>query len=243
MAGTLEYMPFSPQGTWYDWSPEGKQIAYGSMKSGQANVWVVASDGSSDVMLSQHTDPKLSITSPVWSPDGKRIAYAARLTEEGSGRLASRLTKGSIGITEPGKTAIVYESEQEVWPIGWSASGQEILVVQGKFVFSGRPLREMSLVSVPLNGGQPRVILHRPNDYLHNVSLSHDRRFIALASKREGKDNIEIVPVSGGPVRNLIRNSDPSIFYSGLAWAPDDKTLFYSKQMGWTQVSLIENFQ
>ena len=98
-------------------------------------------------------------------------------------------------------------------------------------------------MSVPLNGGPPRVLLQRPNDYLHNASLSHDRRFIALASRREGVDNIEIIPAGGGPVRNLTRNSDPSIVYSGLSWASDDKTLFYSKQMGWTQVSLIENFQ
>jgi eukaryotic-like serine/threonine-protein kinase len=232
VAGASELMPFSPQGTWYDWSPDGKQLAYGSKKSGQANVWVVSSDGASDVMLSQHTDPKLTIYSPFWSPDGKRIAYIARLGG-----------KGSIGVTEPGKTAIVYNNDQMVFPIGWSASGQEILVLQGKFVFSSTPLREMSLVSVPLSGAQPRVILHRPDDYLHNVSLSHDRRFIALASKRDGKDNIEIIPVSGGPVRNLTHNSDPNIFYSGLAWTPDDKTLFYSKQTGWTQVSLIENFQ
>ncbi len=232
VAGASELMPFSPQRTWYDWSPDGKQIAYGSMKSGQASVWVVASDGSSDVMLAQHSDPKLNITSPFWSPDGKRIAYAVGLRE-----------KGSIGVTEPGKTAIVYDSDQKVWPIGWSASGQEILVLQGKFVFTSYPLQEMSLLSVPLSGAPPRVILHRPNDYLHNVSLSHDRRFIAFASKREGKDNVEIVPVSGGPVRNLTRNSDPSIFYSGLAWAPDDKTLFYSKQTGWTQVSMIENLK
>jgi Tol biopolymer transport system component len=229
--GTLEVMPFNPQGTLYDWSPDGKQIAYGSMKSGQANVWVVASDGASDVMLSQHIDPKLFITSPCWSPDGKRIAYTAYSDK-----------KGSIGVTGQGETALVYESEKRMWPLGWSASGQEILVLQGRFV-QFQPVRELSLVSVPLSGAPPRVILHRLNDYLHNVSLSHDRRFIALASKREGRDNIEIIPVSGGPVRNLTRNSDPAIFYSGLVWAPDDQTLFYSKQTGWTQVSLIEGFK
>lgn len=237
--GTLEVTPFNPQGSIYDWSPDGKLLAYASRKSGQANIWVVSSDGSKDVMLSQHTDPKLYINSPCWSPDGKRIAYSALLEERERSRL---FAKGSIGVTEPGKTTIVYETKQVVFPIGWSASGQEILVLQGKPV-AFRPLQEMSLLSVPLSGAPPRIILHRLNDYLHNASLSHDRRFIAFASKREGKDNIEIVPVSGGPVRTLTRNTDPSIFYSGLAWAPDDKTLFYSKQMGWTQVSLIENFQ
>lgn len=243
MGGTLEVMPFNPQGTLYDWSPDGKQLAYVSKKSGksgQSNVWVVSSDGASDVMLSQHTDPKLYINSPCWSPDGKRIAYSALLED---GVRSRRLVKGSIGVAEPGKTTLVYESKQALFPLGWSVSGQELLVLQGKSVVPFRPFQEMSLLSVPLSGAPPRVLLLRPNDYLHNASLSHDRRFLALASRRDGVDNIEIFPASGGPVRNLTHNSDPSIVYSGLAWAPDDKTLYYSKQTGWTQVSLIENFQ
>jgi eukaryotic-like serine/threonine-protein kinase len=234
VAGTkdlLPFMPFNPQGTFYNWSPDGKQLAYNSTKSGQSNVWAVANDGASDVMLSHNTDPKLISTSPCWSPDGKRLAYALNADE-----------KGRICVITQGQTTTVYESDKQMWPIGWSASGQEILVLHGKAgPFQFQP--ERSLLSVPLNGTPPRVLLHRLNDYLHNVSLSYDRRFIAFASRREEKDNIEIVPVSGGPIRNVTRNSDPAIFYSGLAWAPDDKTLYYSKQTGWTQVSLIENFQ
>ncbi len=222
--------PYDPLGTFYGWSPDGKQIAYCSYKSGQQNIWIVASDGSSDVMVTHYTEQKRRFTSLFWSPDGTRLAHVSHLGG-----------KQSIYLTEQGKTTTVYESDEALYLLGWSASGKELFVAQAKNN-SWRP-EGMSLVSVSLAGAKTRVIAHYPNAFLHNIRLSPDRRFIAYASRQAEKDNIEIAPTSGGPIRKLTNNSDPIIYYSGLAWAPDGKTLYYSKQTGWTQVSLIENLK
>ena len=53
------------------WSPDGKQIAFFSNRSGRPQIWTIKPDGSN---LQQLTDaPGVGCQTPVWSPDGKRL--------------------------------------------------------------------------------------------------------------------------------------------------------------------------
>jgi len=57
------------------WSPDGKWIAYLSDQTGEYEVWVVASDGSSaprQVTTNGHTFR----FAPLWSPDSKKLAFS-----------------------------------------------------------------------------------------------------------------------------------------------------------------------
>jgi Tol biopolymer transport system component/DNA-binding winged helix-turn-helix (wHTH) protein len=63
------------------YSPDGKQIAFSSERSGVQGVWVSGEDGANLVQISK---PKIRSGSPQWSPDGKRVAFDA----EYSGRWA-----------------------------------------------------------------------------------------------------------------------------------------------------------
>ncbi len=55
------------------WSPDGSKIAYISYANNVYRVWVMNSDGTGAVQLSQEAYSD----SPVWSPDGSQIAYGA----------------------------------------------------------------------------------------------------------------------------------------------------------------------
>ncbi|MCW4460680.1 amidohydrolase family protein [Sphingomonas sp. BT-65] len=57
-------------------SPDGRQIAFISDRSGAANLWVANADGSNARKLSGDTDPAI-YTSPAWSPDS-RFVYVSR---------------------------------------------------------------------------------------------------------------------------------------------------------------------
>ncbi len=59
------------------WSPDGGQLAFESDRSGQWQVWLMASDGSSQRQL---TNGSADSGNPAWSPDGSQIAFASNRT-------------------------------------------------------------------------------------------------------------------------------------------------------------------
>jgi TolB protein len=64
--------PFGKGTEWPRWSPDGKQVAYFSGRSGNAEIYVVNADGTNERRL---TDSPARDETPAWSPDGKRIAF------------------------------------------------------------------------------------------------------------------------------------------------------------------------
>ena len=61
-------------------SPDGKRIAFTSMKNGgDRDIYVMDADGGNQRNLTKHPD---SDWHPVWSPDGKRIAFVSNRTRD-----------------------------------------------------------------------------------------------------------------------------------------------------------------
>ncbi len=60
---------------WARWSPDGRQIAFISDRSGEEQVWVVDQDGAGEPR--QLTEGLAGMLyAPAWSPDGKQIAFS-----------------------------------------------------------------------------------------------------------------------------------------------------------------------
>ncbi len=64
------------QDSWNDedprWSPDGKQIAFASDRSGHSHIWIMTSDGKNPTQVT--FDPGEDYF-PTWSPDGTKVAY------------------------------------------------------------------------------------------------------------------------------------------------------------------------
>ena len=56
------------------WSPDGKRLAFYTLRDGNYEIYVMNADGSSPKNLTN--DPALD-TQPAWSPDGRRIAFSS----------------------------------------------------------------------------------------------------------------------------------------------------------------------
>jgi Tol biopolymer transport system component/DNA-binding winged helix-turn-helix (wHTH) protein len=115
---------------------------------------------------------------PVHSPDGTKVAV----------HWNRPLKRGIwvIGIKD-GSEKLVYEtSASSVRPIGWSADGRSIYVIEGKN-FKGRDLSlplgetmtEARILTVPANGGDGKTVMSLPFEEFGSVAMTPDgKRFI-----------------------------------------------------------------
>ncbi len=72
-------IPFEMQGGAPKWSPDGTRIAFDSRHGGDANIWIVRTDGGPP---SQFTNDPSHDVIPTWSRDGKWIYFGSNRTGE-----------------------------------------------------------------------------------------------------------------------------------------------------------------
>jgi Tol biopolymer transport system component/DNA-binding winged helix-turn-helix (wHTH) protein len=116
------------------YSPDRKQIAFASERSGVQGVWVSGEDGSNLVQISE---PNIRSGSPQWSPDGKRIAFDAQY----SGRWEIYVADVAKGIPQKLTTNISDFARPH-----WSRDGRWIY-------FMSNELGRMGAYRCPAQGG------------------------------------------------------------------------------------------
>jgi Tol biopolymer transport system component len=229
----LPYNRFQTQD--YQWSPDGRSLVCCARLTDAANVYQVAADGSGATPLSTNQEAGLLFFNPVWSPDGRHLAWLA---------LDTGKQKWSVWLRDGDKSAPIFHADSFVRLVGWSATGQELIIksIEG---YNGLGLtpETVSLFALPLAGGAPRPIARLQAAFVHNLQLSPDRKEIAFAARENGEGSLRIVSASGGEIKTVGASNDARVYYSGLAWAPDGKTLYYSKQANWRVISLIDHFK
>ena len=175
-------------------------------------------------------DPDTAFYCPLWSPDGQRIAYLSKTETET--QTVWRISTFEAGQNHP---SVRYQSDSVLRLLGWSADGTALVVatVVGKASFASAPGR-VRLFTLLAGSGSVREIAAAEAAYLYNSLLSADKRFIAIASRQDGKDNIWIYPISSGAPKRITSNTDSRLFSSSLTWSSDGKTIIYAKQSRWS---------
>jgi eukaryotic-like serine/threonine-protein kinase len=227
-------MPYLAQHTEYAWSPDGTKIAYGSRKSGQSNLWVIARDGTSDTNLTGNTDRNVTINFPVWSPDGQRLAY---LTSTKAADQPGQIN--SVWLNEAGRNELLFQHSKWLHIAGWSASGRELLVFTGDRD-EWTALQDATLLRLEVAGKKQAVVAKSAALKLPTVRLARDGRNLVVVSRKNGRDNFELISVNDGTIKRITNNPDPTMFYSSPTWAADGRSLFYSKQTSWRFIHLLE---
>jgi len=220
----------------FQWSPDSGRLIYCANAAGLANVWQTAADGSGTTQLSDNHDATLYFFNPAWSTDGRRVAWLALSRAPGQKR------SWSIWLADA-KGQAIFRSESPLGLVGWSQSGQELIIKSvGDKIAAPVPV-DVSLLAISVAGGSSRSLAVLKTTYFQNIQLNPARNQIAFVSRQDGADSLKVIPAAGGAVKTIITSNDPRVYFAGLVWSPDSKTIFYGKQASWSVLSMIDNFK
>jgi len=164
-------------------SPDGKQIAFESNRSGSHEVWICDADGSNAVQLSSFGIRYTG--SPHWSPDGKLIAFDSRIGGEANIYLVD--PHGGV----PRKLAIDLHGNS--FP-RWSHDGNWIYFINGDD--SGKP----QVWKVPSDGGHAVPVAGPASSWPiespdgQYVYFSRDFRLWRVGTDGTGEQQIQGMP-------------------------------------------------
>ncbi|MGH7468225.1 MAG: hypothetical protein ACRENP_09590 [Longimicrobiales bacterium] len=118
-AAPSRLLPQPPAARQPRWSPDGRKIAFTSVRDGNMEIYVVDADGSN---LTRLTNKPAASHSPAWSPDGQRIAYVES-PSNGAAETQAKLFVMNADGTNP------VQLTDHAWFDGhpaWSPDGQKI---------------------------------------------------------------------------------------------------------------------
>ncbi len=213
----------------YCWSPDSARLVYNSRQpSDLSNLWQVAADGTPPVKLTDNADKLTLLYSPLWLPEGDKLVYLTRSQPA----TAQQPNLWRLYLRAAGASSILFEHKAGLRILGWLAASGELLITAA----SGN---ELELLRINCNDRQARPRGKVRTDYTNSLALARDGRQLALAVRRHGRDNLELVEMGNGAVKALTNNLSLGTRYGSLHWAADGRRLFYSKQEHWHDVLLI----
>ena len=250
------------------YSPDGKRIAFMSIRSGSEEIWICDSDGANVIQLTSFGGP--SVTTPRWSPDGTKIAFDSTAAGEydiwmvgANGGKPQRMTTHPADDANPSWSRdgrwIYFDSgrtgESQVWKI--PANGGDAIQLtrdgglaplespDGKFLDYVKSLAGTSLWKIPVEGGQATKILEGLSTSLNLAMVDSGLYFVPAASPGSGS-SIQFLNFAShqiSPVANFEKPLSVGVG-GGLAVSPDGRWILYTQadQAG-SELMLVENFQ
>lgn len=183
------------------WSPDGTLIAFKSFRLGNAEIFVMNSDGSD---IRRITNTPTEDGSPAWSPDGSRIAYS-----EVWGVRANLFIINADGTNRIQLTDVRDKGESDGCP-AWSPDGTKLAFARfGDADWEAGEDRDVELFIMNPDGSDQTLVIADAGC----PTWSPDGLLIAFGSRREGDPNentdIFVINRDGSGLTNI--TNTPSI--------------------------------
>ncbi len=244
-SATLESSP--------DLSPDGKQVAMRSARSGTSEIWVMGSDGKGPKKLTNAQGPVTG--SPKWSPGGDRLAFDSRMRGNADVYLVSstggeaKVMAGSEwneavpGWSRDGKW-LYYASDQtgkwQLWKMPVDQHGQPVQVTQaggflaaesvdGKWLYYSKREPWRGLWRCSLAGGKEELVVDLPESLWGGWALSGEGVYWVEAPAKE-KARIVYRAFSGGRDTVVHTYEKNAVLWDGqLAVRPDGSEIYFTQ--------------
>jgi Tol biopolymer transport system component len=220
------------------WSPDSTTIAYSARTVGMFNIWLAASDGSRNNVLTQSSDKDEKYCCPVWTPNGRSIVFVT-WTGDTAGQTKSHYRLWLYDLAS-GQTRLLFESADRFRLLGLGSGAADAFIARkaDPADLSLTP-ESTNIFSVSLQSGEEHKVNALSYAYFHNIHLSPDGASIAFVSRRDNTTALWTVPVSGRTPRKILGENDPKILLSSLAWSPDSSSIVFGKQTRTNLLSML----
>lgn len=247
-------------------SPDGREIAFESTRSGAYEVWLCGSDGTN---LRQLTHFGPSVTgAPRWSPDGQQIAFDSRpagnpdiFVIDSQGGPPRKLTSEASSEVLPSWSRdgrwIYFASDRtggwEVWKMP-STGGSAVRVTRqggfaafespnGRFLYYAKGQNVSGLWRTPVNGGEEiELISSLEAGYWGYWAVVENGIYYLDTTTKPGIALFDTTTHRITQMFNL--EGRPAREDTGLAVSPDERTILYTQlDASNSDILLVENFQ
>ena len=217
-------------------SPDGKQFAFLSDRSGVTNLWIANADGTGLKQLSQ--DQSLAIySSPAWSPDGRSVYVSRTVHSILAFELFMYDRDGGSGIQ------ITKAGSPDNWDAKMNAMGA-VATPDGRYLYyatkrghtwTENALPNWSIARRDLKNGQDETIIQSAGGAMR-PALSHDGKLLAYASRQGQKDGLRLRNLETGEDKWIAfpidRDGQDGGYYADLlprfSFMPGDKAMLMS---------------
>ncbi len=189
--------------TSFTWAPDGRRIAFESLRDGNSEIYVMTADGSRQRNLTRRAAEDIH---PLWSPDGRRIAFLS--LRDGNPEIYVMNADGSR------QRNLTRNAAPEL-DFAWSPDGRRI-------AFLSKRDGAWKIYVMNADGSRPRS-LTRNAEQEFQFDWSPDGRRIAFVSKRDGTRDLYVINDDGSEQRRLTRNANPG----EPAWSPDGRKIAF----------------
>jgi Tol biopolymer transport system component len=184
-------------------SPDGRDIAFVSDRSGAENVWVIAADGSNPRQLTTRDDNTV-FASPAWSADGRSI-FVSRFRSEFNGFELWQVDVSSRAVTVliPMKSAADTARDRLSSVLGAFPSAD------GRFLYFARHIGENDFAKLPewtivrrdLASGKEEVLVYAPPSPRPDLligsafrpAVSHSGKLLVYGSRDRGRTGLRLL--------------------------------------------------
>jgi len=197
-------------------SPDGKQVAFSSDRSGGYQIYIIPVTGGEPKQVTFHSAGAILCD---WSPDGKRLLFVSNRNAS-----ASRLNLYELDLAGGTPRQITFDGGRDG---AYSPDGSRIVYVRGfapNYQDNYRGSANYDIYEVAAKGGTPRRVTHTPGNERWPY-YERDSKTICFLAEENGVKNFYAMPIAGGKRTQVTRYKPNDVERPDLAW--DAKTAVF----------------